>query len=183
MFVQCDITSRLYTPFMVKMSVRMFTKDHYVILWPPWLRWRLRSVITSILALAFVWIITISARYRSSVTDGPDSEALQDAFQVEFGTAHDVRNEMYFTGGTLSLTSNDGQTTDPLTHPQPIVYDPYPAYNSQDWNRTWRGSFRPCMGPRARELDRTDPEDMMLVYLGNQRGAGSLASILLQRKH
>ncbi|GIC93024.1 DUF3405 domain-containing protein [Aspergillus udagawae] len=136
------------------MSVRMFIKDHYVILWPPWLRWRLRSVITSFLALAFVWIITFSARYRSSVTDGPDSEALQDAFQVEFGTAHDVRNEMYFTGGTLSLTSNDGQTTDPLTHPQPIVYDPYPAYNSQDWNRTWRDFPAPTFGSYdAMDLD------------------------------
>jgi hypothetical protein len=160
----------------------MFIKDHYVILWPPRLRWRLWFVITSSLALAFVWIITLSTLYRSFVTDGPDLEALQDGFQVGFGTAHDVRNEMYFTGGTLSLTSNDGQTTKPLTHPQPIVYDPYPAYNSQAWNRTWRGSFRPCMGPRARELDRTNPEDMMLVYLGNQRGAGSLASVLL-REH
>jgi hypothetical protein len=167
---------------MIKMSVRMFIKDHYVILWPPRLRWRLWFVITSSLALAFVWIITLSTLYRSFVTDGTDLEALQDEFQVGFGTAHDVRNEMYFTGGTLSLTSNGGQTTKPQTHPQPIVYDPYPAYNSQGWNRTWRGSFRPCMGPRARELDRTNPEDMMLVYLGNQRGAGSLASILL-REH
>ncbi|KAL4895304.1 hypothetical protein BDV59DRAFT_211635 [Aspergillus ambiguus] len=83
------------------------------------------------------------------------------------GISHDVRNEKFYLGGTLSLTTQ-GEPFGPF--PSPIVYDPYPAYNSKEWKRKWKGHFYPCRGPRGTYLDRTIPEDMVSAYLGTQRG-------------
>lgn len=51
-----------------------------------------------------------------------------------------------------------------------MVYDPYPEYNSKTWKRQWTGHFQPCLGPRGRDLDRSQAEDMVLVYKGKQAG-------------
>ncbi|KAE8354742.1 hypothetical protein BDV28DRAFT_155997 [Aspergillus coremiiformis] len=82
------------------------------------------------------------------------------------GTLHDIRNEKFYLGGTLTLTTHDGPNS---SHPEPVIYDPYPVYNSPEWRTQWTGQFRPCVGPRGKELDRTNREDMMSVYRGTQR--------------
>ncbi|KAJ5579589.1 uncharacterized protein N7459_005574 [Penicillium hispanicum] len=68
-------------------------------------------------------------------------------------------------GGLLTLTN---QTSSPPS--QPMIYDPYPDYNSPEWQRSWKGHFHACEGPRGRALDRLNPEDMMSVYIGTQEG-------------
>lgn len=55
-----------------------------------------------------------------------------------------------------------------MGHPVPVIYDPYPAYNSPEWRANWTGKFRACTGPRGRDLDRTSNEDMISVYRGTQ---------------
>jgi hypothetical protein len=74
------------------------------------------------------------------------------------------RDERFYLGGTLTLTEKS------LLHPDPFIYDPYPEYNSDKWEQLYRGRFRPCLGPRGRDLDRTTPEDMVMVYKGKQVG-------------
>ncbi|KAA8647195.1 DUF3405 domain-containing protein [Aspergillus tanneri] len=81
------------------------------------------------------------------------------------GTLRDVRNDRFYHGGLLTLTSNANQ----LVYPKPMIYDPYPDYNSDEWRGTWKGQFHPCEGPRGTNLDRRNPEDMMSVYPGNQK--------------
>lgn len=56
------------------------------------------------------------------------------------------------------------------SHPTPSLYDPYPDYNSPEWQKLWKGHFLACEGPRGKALDRLDPEDMMSVYSGTQEG-------------
>jgi Protein of unknown function (DUF3405) len=77
------------------------------------------------------------------------------------------RDEQFYLGGTLTLTS---QNRADRSHPVPIIYDPYPAYDSSEWRRTWGSRFQPCLGPRGQYLDRTRPEDMVHVYKGIPRG-------------
>ena len=50
-----------------------------------------------------------------------------------------------------------------------MIYDPYPDYNGAE-DANFAGRFRPCQGPRGRDLDRTNPEDMVSVYPGIQKG-------------
>lgn len=78
-----------------------------------------------------------------------------------------LREDRFYLGGTLSLTS--ARSTD-SEHPIPSIYDPYPNYNSRKWRKVNHGHFEPCVGPRARDLDRTRTEDMILVYKGKQSG-------------
>lgn len=78
-----------------------------------------------------------------------------------------ARDARFFLGGTLTLTSPHPPND---THPVPLIYDPYPEYNSKAWRQQWTGQFRPCLGPRGRDLDRSRAEDMMLVYKGKQAG-------------
>ncbi|XHG06076.1 hypothetical protein AWENTII_009285 [Aspergillus wentii] len=81
------------------------------------------------------------------------------------GTLHDLRNEKFYLGGTLSLTTEEVGAA----HPKPAIFDPYPAYNSHQWSKEWKGEYKVCEGPRGTDLDRTSPEDMISVYRGNQR--------------
>ncbi|KAJ5086557.1 hypothetical protein NUU61_007864 [Penicillium alfredii] len=78
----------------------------------------------------------------------------------------DERDNRFYLGGTLTLTSTSREE-DP-SHPAPLIYDPYPAYNTQEWNRESHGHFQPCLGPRGRNLDHNNPEDMVHVYKGRQ---------------
>ncbi|OJJ00858.1 hypothetical protein ASPVEDRAFT_82410 [Aspergillus versicolor CBS 583.65] len=56
----------------------------------------------------------------------------------EMGMAHDIRNKQFYRGGTLTLTNSElGRAS----HPVPYIYDPYPAYNSWEWKREFRGKF------------------------------------------
>lgn len=76
------------------------------------------------------------------------------------------REERFYEGGTLTLNSNQNDAS----HPSPVVYDPYPDYNSAEWHSSFAGRFQPCLGPRGRDLDRTNPEDMVSAYPGIQKG-------------
>ncbi|KAJ5795053.1 hypothetical protein N7457_001652 [Penicillium paradoxum] len=82
------------------------------------------------------------------------------------GTLHDVPENAFYQGGTLSLTTH----IDGMGHPVPAIYDPYPAYNTPEWYKTWAGNFQTCIGPRGRDLDRGSSEDMISVYRGVQKG-------------
>ncbi|CAG8376846.1 unnamed protein product [Penicillium salamii] len=100
----------------------------------------------------------------------PSPEEVADgdsADLVGMGMAHDRRDQQFFLGGTSTLTSS---TSANASHPIPFIYDPYPAYNGRAWRRKFHGSFKPCLGPRGRDLSRKSVEDMMQVYKGNQAG-------------
>ncbi|GAM36080.1 hypothetical protein TCE0_018r04888 [Talaromyces pinophilus] len=45
------------------------------------------------------------------------------------------------------------------------IYRPYPEYNSEEWKRTHRGAFVPCVGPRGKPLDES-LDDSVSVYVG-----------------
>lgn len=45
------------------------------------------------------------------------------------------------------------------------IYRPYPDYNSEEWKRTHRGAFVPCVGPRGKTLD-DSLDDSVSVYVG-----------------
>jgi hypothetical protein len=49
------------------------------------------------------------------------------------------------------------------------IYRPYPRYNSDEWKRTHRGAFVPCVGPRGKKLDQS-LDDSVSVYLGAPKG-------------
>lgn len=69
----------------------------------------------------------------------------------------------------MTLTSSE-PTIPGAPHPVPSIYDPYPLYNSRKWRRKYQGHFQPCLGPRGRDLDRNQPDDMVTVYKGKQAG-------------
>lgn len=56
------------------------------------------------------------------------------------------------------------------THDRRIINNPYPDYNSASWNSTWQGSYRACLGPYGRVLDRHDENTMMSGYHWNASG-------------
>ncbi|KXG50850.1 uncharacterized protein PGRI_064220 [Penicillium griseofulvum] len=96
---------------------------------------------------------------RDKVADEHSSEP------DSLGIAHDRRDKRFFLGGTLTLTSIKSANA---SHPVPLIYDPYPSYNSREWKKQFHGKFRPCLGPRNRYLDRRSAEDMIQVYKGQQ---------------
>lgn len=49
------------------------------------------------------------------------------------------------------------------------IFRPYPSYNNDEWKRTHRGSFVPCVGPRGKKLDQS-LDDSVSVYLGAPAG-------------
>lgn len=80
------------------------------------------------------------------------------------------RDPRFYQGGLLTLTNHTDQS-----HPMSSLYDPYPRYNSPDWQKSWIGHFSPCDGPRGKPLDRANYEDMMSVYRGTQEGDARLS--------
>ncbi|KAH8702378.1 hypothetical protein BGW36DRAFT_289844 [Talaromyces proteolyticus] len=49
------------------------------------------------------------------------------------------------------------------------IYRPYPKYNTDEWKRTHRGAFVPCVGPRGSKLDES-LDDSVSVYVGAPEG-------------
>ncbi|KAJ5835990.1 hypothetical protein N7447_002016, partial [Penicillium robsamsonii] len=80
------------------------------------------------------------------------------------GTLRDVREDEFYRGGTLTVTREDDNYP-----PIPIIYDPYPKYNSREWRKEFVGSFRACEGPRGKTLSRRSAQDMISVYPGIQK--------------
>ncbi|CAG8906356.1 unnamed protein product [Penicillium nalgiovense] len=53
--------------------------------------------------------------------------------------------------------------------PRPKIYRPYPDYKSNEWEKSHRGSFKPCFGPRGKEV--TDNlDDQVSAYVGVPKG-------------
>ncbi|KAJ6184770.1 hypothetical protein N7519_006071 [Penicillium mononematosum] len=53
--------------------------------------------------------------------------------------------------------------------PMPKIYRPYPDYKSNEWKKSHRGSFKPCIGPRGKEV--TDNlDDQVSAYVGVPKG-------------
>ncbi|OQE13532.1 hypothetical protein PENFLA_c046G05942 [Penicillium flavigenum] len=84
---------------------------------------------------------------------------------VGLGTLRDVREDNFYRGGTLTL-ARGSDYPDPA---RPVVYDPYPDYNSDQWRKEFLGSFLACDGPRGRPLSRSNIQDMVSVYPGIPR--------------
>ncbi|KAI1341766.1 hypothetical protein F5Y15DRAFT_375217 [Xylariaceae sp. FL0016] len=81
------------------------------------------------------------------------------------GTGHDQRNDGFYRGGVSTLTSKVAGSPS-----EPVIYDPYPDYNSRAWRKHWKGEFFACEGPQGTILNRSNPDDMMTVYHGTQSG-------------
>ncbi|KAJ6007332.1 hypothetical protein N7540_011308 [Penicillium herquei] len=88
------------------------------------------------------------------------------------GTLRDVREDNFYRGGTLTLNN-----TNEKSGSKTVVFDPYPDYNSDEWRKELRGSYRACKGPRGNALNRWDPQDTMTVYPGLQRGTCNFSPI------
>lgn len=102
---------------------------------------------------------------RTRVRTVPDNEEdlpLDEPAGV--GTLHDQRNDKFYLGGTRSLTTSRNGSP-----PPPVLYNPYPDYNSPEWRKQWKGTFYACEGPRGITLDFNSPNDMISVYRGNQK--------------
>ncbi|KAL4784727.1 hypothetical protein BJX76DRAFT_356714 [Aspergillus varians] len=72
--------------------------------------------------------------------------------------------EKFYEGGTWSLTTGELPSS-----PNPVVYDPYPDYDSWEWRSAFTGRFKTCKGPYSQDLDRQSPRDMISVYPGIQK--------------
>ncbi|KAF7518687.1 hypothetical protein PCG10_010583 [Penicillium crustosum] len=73
--------------------------------------------------------------------------------------------EKFYRGGTLTVAHEN----DDINPPIPVIYDPYPEYNSAQWRKEFTGRFHVCEGPRGKSLSRSSAQDMMSVYPGNQK--------------
>lgn len=51
----------------------------------------------------------------------------------------------------------------------PIVYKPFPKYNSRDWQEKWHGEYVPCIGPRGIALNESS-DDEIQAYRGLPAG-------------
>ncbi|KGO69697.1 Protein of unknown function DUF3405 [Penicillium italicum] len=79
---------------------------------------------------------------------------------VGIGTLRDVREEKFYRGGTLTVTLESHDDHPPI----PVIYDPYPEYNSAQWHKEFAGKFYACEGPRGKTLSRSSAQDMVSVY-------------------
>lgn len=64
--------------------------------------------------------------------------------------------------GEVDADPDSGSRVDP--------HNPYPDYNSSSWRMTWRGLYRPCIGPDGEVLDYRNQETAMTGYRWNQSG-------------
>ncbi|RAH67834.1 DUF3405 domain-containing protein [Aspergillus aculeatinus CBS 121060] len=83
---------------------------------------------------------------------------------IGLGTLRDVREERFYQGGTLTVLTTNG-----LPPSSPLIYDPYPDYESGEFRDAFTGRFRRCRGPSGQNLDRRSPRDMVSVYPGVPR--------------
>ncbi|KAJ5706600.1 hypothetical protein N7488_006401 [Penicillium malachiteum] len=84
---------------------------------------------------------------------------------IGIGTLRDVREDNFYRGGTLTL-----KNTNEEVGLKTVVLDPYPDYNSDEWQKEFKWRYQTCKGPRGNTLNRWDPRDIMTVYLGLQKG-------------
>jgi hypothetical protein len=53
---------------------------------------------------------------------------------------------------------------------KPVIYDPYPDYNSDNWRSHNLGTFHACQGPQRKPLSRLRAQDMVSVYPSLPKG-------------
>ncbi|KAJ5686040.1 hypothetical protein N7536_008659, partial [Penicillium majusculum] len=103
---------------------------------------------------------------RSSLEVRPQDDQAPFAHEpVGTGTLRDVREEKFYRGGTLTVAHESDDDNPPI----PVIYDPYPKYNSPQWRKEFTGRFHACEGPRGKTLSRSSARDMVFVYPGNQK--------------
>ena len=61
-----------------------------------------------------------------------------------------------------------------LQSPSPKIYRPYPDYESPEWKKNHRGTFKPCIGPRGKLLTQS-LDDQVSAYAGIPKGMSSHA--------
>ncbi|CAI7631641.1 unnamed protein product [Penicillium discolor] len=103
---------------------------------------------------------------RSSLEARPQDDQAPFAHEpVGTGTLRDVREEKFYRGGTLTVAHESDDDNPPI----PVIYNPYPEYNSPQWHKEFTGRFHACEGPRGKTLSRSSARDMVSVYPGNQK--------------
>jgi hypothetical protein len=85
------------------------------------------------------------------------------------------REDKFYRGGTLTLER--GSDSHLLT--KPVIYDPYPDYNSDSWRSHNLGTFHACDGPQRKPLSRLSIQDMVSVYPGIPGGNSDPSIIAL----
>ncbi|KAK4501457.1 hypothetical protein PRZ48_007266 [Zasmidium cellare] len=78
--------------------------------------------------------------------------------------------EIYTHSGLYRLVTNAGAKLTRMIEP----YMPYPAYNTESWQRQWRGTCPPCEGPRGKLLNSSE-EDIVKAYPAIPHGFPSAA--------
>ncbi|KAL0935787.1 uncharacterized protein CTRU02_208001 [Colletotrichum truncatum] len=100
---------------------------------------------------------------------------LRDEFAKEYETAKTLPGSNAIYGNTLnSLVDKESRTAEhatrlqessteekPYANHRPVHFNPYPDYNSDDWNQTHRAPYVPCVGANG------DPVEDLLVFKGH----------------
>ncbi|KAF6835428.1 hypothetical protein CPLU01_04299 [Colletotrichum plurivorum] len=102
-------------------------------------------------------------------------QALRDEFAAEYEAAKRLPGNDAIYGNTLnSLTNKENRSAEhaaslrdagaeerAYTNQRPVAYNPYPDYNSEEWNKTHRAPYVPCIGATGEVV-----EDL-LVFKGH----------------
>ncbi|KAK1977254.1 hypothetical protein LZ30DRAFT_601653 [Colletotrichum cereale] len=112
--------------------------------------------------------------YLSKQKEEDYEQKLRDDFEKEYQAAKELPGSGAIYGNTLSTLTEPAQRTNleatrfrasseeekPWANHRPVHFDPYPDYNGEDWNRTRRGKYVPCIGPTG------EPVEDVLVFRG-----------------
>ncbi|KAJ5791104.1 uncharacterized protein N7518_008115 [Penicillium psychrosexuale] len=112
-----------------------------------------RSLVAIALVIAFTIFMLIPRSREQPLAIHASSR--KNAFFLGSGPAYDGGG----LGQLVLKTSHESSS---------IPYDPYPEYNSGEWNNTWKGTYQQCVGPNGSVLDRRDAETAMKGFHWNQ---------------
>ncbi|KAK1993147.1 hypothetical protein LX36DRAFT_730584 [Colletotrichum falcatum] len=104
-------------------------------------------------------------------------QQLRDQFAREYEAAKELPGSGAIYGNTLnSLRLQDDRPDEhaerfrpssaeeqPYANQRPVHFDPYPDYNSDEWNKTHRAPYVPCIGALG------EPVEDLLVFKGHPR--------------
>ena len=76
-----------------------------------------------------------------------------------------------FSASIKTLTTTRSNTLPPVAQ----EYHPYPRYDSEDYKRTFRGDFVPCLGPRGIRLNES-VDDAVYGFIGSPDGSSICSS-------
>ncbi|KAK2026951.1 hypothetical protein LX32DRAFT_565308 [Colletotrichum zoysiae] len=104
-------------------------------------------------------------------------QQLRDQFAREYEAAKQLPGSGAIYGNTLNSLSRQDDRPDkhaelfrqssaeeqPYANQRPVHFDPYPDYNSDEWNKTHRAPYVPCVGALG------EPVEDLLVFKGHPR--------------